>query len=108
LHRRATQEDTRVELVTLRVDAAGLFPPLQLPELPPGGNPGTAIVGHQPVSFPEGGVDAPIYDRARLGAGDRIDGPAIITQLDATTLLLLGQTAEVHSLGSLVMLDRSP
>jgi hypothetical protein len=41
---------------------------------------------------------APIYDRARLGAGDHIDGPAIITQLGATTLLLLGQTAEIHPL----------
>jgi hypothetical protein len=41
---------------------------------------------------------APIYDRARLGAGDHIDGPAIITQLGATTFLLLGQTAEIHPL----------
>ena len=80
----------------------------QLPELPPGGNPGAAIVGRQPISFAEGRIDAPIYDRARLGAGDHIDGPAITAQLDATTLLLPGQTAEVHPLGSLVVHDRSP
>jgi N-methylhydantoinase A len=102
------QEDAPVELVTLRVDAAGVFPPPQLPELPAGGNPGAAIVGYQPLSFAEGRIEAPIYDRARLGAGDHIDGPAIITQLDATTLLLLGQTAEIHPLGSLVVHDRSP
>jgi hypothetical protein len=33
-------------------------------------------------------MDAPIYDRARLGTGDLITGPAILTQLDATTLRL--------------------
>ncbi|MBO0736739.1 MAG: hydantoinase/oxoprolinase family protein [Alphaproteobacteria bacterium] len=101
------QEDTPVELVTLRVDAAGVFPPPQLPDLPPGGNPGAAIVGHQAIWFAEDRVDAPIYDRARLGAGDRIGGPAIITQLDATTLLLPDQTAEAHPLGSLVVRDQS-
>src|SRR5690349_14624721 len=47
-----------------------------------------------PVDIPltDGRIEAPIYDRAQLGAGDHIDGPAIITQLGATTLLLLGQT----------------
>jgi N-methylhydantoinase A len=102
------QEDTPVEIVTLRVDAAGVFPPPQLPQLPPGGNRDAAIVGRQPVWLAEGRVDAPIYDRPRLGTGDRIDGPAIITQLDATTLLLPHQTAEVQPLGSLVVHDRSP
>jgi hypothetical protein len=38
----------------------------------PGGNPRAAIVGHQRISFAEGRGDASIYDRARLGAGDRI------------------------------------
>jgi N-methylhydantoinase A len=82
------QEDTPVELVTLRVDALGILPHPQLPELPPGGNPGAAIVGHQPVALAAGRTEAPTYDRARLGAGDRVRGPAILTQLDATTLLL--------------------
>jgi hypothetical protein len=59
------QEDTPVELVTLRVDAAGVLPPLQLPELPPGGNPAAAIIGRQPITFVECRADAPIYDRAR-------------------------------------------
>jgi hypothetical protein len=35
--------------VTLRVDALGMFPPPQLPELPPGGDPAAAIVRHQPI-----------------------------------------------------------
>ena len=36
-------------------------------------------------------------------AGDRIDGPAIIDQFDATTVLLAGQTATVDDTGTLVI-----
>ncbi len=97
------QEDTPVEIVTLRVDAIGVFAQPQPLELPPGGDPRAAIVGHQPMALTGGRVNAPIYDRARLGTGDRIAAPAIVTQLDATTLLLPGQTAEVHRFGSLVI-----
>lgn len=98
------QPDTPVEIVTLRVDAYGVFPPPLMPELPRGGDPGDAIVGRQPVAFfADGRIETPIYDRTRLGAGAVITGPAIVTQLDATTLLLPGQTAEVHPLGCLVV-----
>jgi N-methylhydantoinase A len=100
------QQDTPVEIVTLRVDAIGLFPPPHLPELPQGGAPDAAILGHQSVAWAEGRADTPIYDRARLGAGDHIAGPAILTQLDATTLLLPGQTAEVQRCGALLVRDR--
>jgi N-methylhydantoinase A len=102
------QEDTPVEIVNLRVDALGVFPRPQLPELPRGGEPDAAIVGHQPIALASGPAAAPIYDRARLGAGDRIAGPAILTQLDATTLLLPGQTAEVHRFAALVIRDGAP
>ncbi len=97
------QEDTPVEIVTLRVDAEGTFPPPNLPELPDGGWLGDAITGELSIAFAEGRRTAPVYDRARLGAGDRIAGPAVLTQLDATTLLLPNQTAEVHRLGSLIV-----
>ena len=46
---------------------------------------------------------APIYDRRCLGAGARIEGPAIVRQLDSTTVLFPGQTAEVHSYGSMIV-----
>jgi N-methylhydantoinase A/oxoprolinase/acetone carboxylase beta subunit len=61
---------------------------------------------HQLIALATVRADAPIYDRARLGAGDRITGPAILTQLDATAPLLPGQTAEVHRFGSLVVYDQ--
>ena len=47
-----------------------------------------------------------MYDRARLLAGHRIAGPAVIEQFDATTLLLPGQEATVDDLGFLVIRER--
>jgi N-methylhydantoinase A len=45
----------------------------------------------------------PLYDRARLEAGMQIVGPAIIEQLDSTTLVFPGQRAEVQEYGNLVI-----
>lgn len=93
--------------MTFRVDALGVVPQPQLPELPRGGDPDAAIVGYPPIALATGRMDAPIYDRARLGTGDLITGPAILTQLDATTLLLPDQTAQAHRFGGLVVHDQS-
>ncbi len=97
------QEDTPVEIVTLRVDARGVFPAPALRELPPAGPLEAARLGTQAVFFEAGPVQAAIYARDRLGAGARIDGPAILTQLDATTLLLPGQSGVVDRFGNLIV-----
>jgi hypothetical protein len=38
-----------------------------------------------------------------LSGGALLEGPAIVKQLDATTMLLPGQTANVHKFGSLIV-----
>ena len=45
----------------------------------------------------------PVYEREDLGAGDRFGGPALITQLDATTLVRPGWTVTVHESGALLL-----
>ena len=95
--------DMPIEIVTLRVDAVGLLPPVTRHALVPRGPATDAIVGQQNIAFADGTIEVPVYDRNRLGAGARIDGPAVITQLDATTLLLPGQAAEVEPYGSLIV-----
>jgi N-methylhydantoinase A len=42
-----------------------------------------------------------------MGAGDRCDGPAIVTQLDATTLVPPGWSGTMHESGVLVLQRRS-
>ena len=98
------QEDTPVEIVTLRVDARGVFPAPALRELPPAGPLEEARLWDRRPCFLEAGpAEAAIYARDRLGAGARIDGPAILTQLDATTLLLPGQSGVVDRFGNLIV-----
>jgi N-methylhydantoinase A len=63
------------------------------------------------VVFPEAGgaLDCAVYDRARLCAGNVIAGPAIVEQMDTTTLLPPGSRAEVDRLGNLlVTLEATP
>jgi len=40
-------------------------------------------------------VSCPVYDRERLAAGNCIAGPAIVEQMDATTLIVPGAGATV-------------
>ena len=47
----------------------------------------------RPVYFSGDWVDTPIFRRTGLCTGQRIDGPAIIEQLDSTTLIGPGQNA---------------
>ena len=99
------QPDTPVEFVTLRVEARGEFPALAPPRLPPAGPLAEARTGTQTVCFQQGRAEAAIYARSRLGAGARIEGPAILTEADATTLLLCGQRGVVDDFGNLIVSD---
>jgi N-methylhydantoinase A len=65
----------------------------------------TAIAGERDVWLAETEkfVACPVYDRERLGPGHRIAGPAIVEQMDATTLLLAGQTATVDPYLNLIV-----
>jgi N-methylhydantoinase A len=97
--------ESAIELVTLRVEAEGKVPPPVRTALPPGS--GAMPVGQQQLHDPSGVLDAAVYQRAELGAGDRFGGPAIVTQLDATTLVAPGWQAEMLASGAL-LLRRDP
>ncbi|HEV7265358.1 MAG TPA: hydantoinase B/oxoprolinase family protein [Falsiroseomonas sp.] len=57
------------------------------------------------VSLFSGGAaqDAPVFDREALHAGDRIAGPALIREANATTVVEPGWTAEVTTLNHLLL-----
>ena len=59
--------------------------------------------GHHTVHFASGTTQVPLFNRAAFGAGDRFVGPAIISQLDATTLVLPNWAGEVHPSGAIVL-----
>ncbi|HEY2873966.1 MAG TPA: hydantoinase/oxoprolinase family protein, partial [Reyranella sp.] len=93
--------DAPIELVTLRVEATGRMPEPPRPTLAKGS--GARMTGQFPVHFDSGLAQVPLYDRASLGAGDFIAGPAIVSQLDATTLVLPGWSGTVHPSGAILL-----
>ena len=101
------QEDTPVEIVTFRVDARGVFPPPRVLDLARSGPICDALLGTQTIHLAEGPAPCPLYSRAKLGQGARIDGPAILVQLDATTLILPGQSGTVDRFGNLLIAEAS-
>ena len=99
-------EGEAVQLVTFRVEAAGLVQKAGLPGHADAGPDATsAVMGTREVWLPEtGGFTAcPVYDRERLRAGNRFTGPAIVEQMDATTVVLPGMTAYVEPTLNLIL-----
>jgi N-methylhydantoinase A len=71
------------------------------------GNPAASLAeaktGSRPVWFDGGWVETPVYARERLPLGAQFDGPAIIEQLDATTVVEPGNRVERDAFGNLVL-----
>lgn len=93
--------DAQIELVTIRVEAVGATEPIKVPVLDPSARPDP--LQSQIVHWPGGKRETPIYDRASLGAGNGISGPAILIQLDTTCIIPPGWIARVHGSGALVL-----
>ncbi len=92
------------ELVTVRATASGPRPDFAAATLEEGGtDPKAAKLSDHEVWIDGATVKAVIYDRALLHAGNVIEGAAVITEMDSTTLVLPGHTATVHSSGSLLI-----
>jgi len=85
-----------VELVNLRAVGTGAVEKVNFPRFESAGpNPGAAVVEQHRVFFDGGFLNTNIYDRAKLAAGNRVTGPAVITQTDSTTLIHPGHVGEV-------------
>jgi N-methylhydantoinase A len=81
-----------VELVNLRARAAGRVDLPDLPEQDEGAEDASAAL-----------VEPGLYDRARLAPGMVVTGPAVVTQYDATTLVLAGHAARVDRFHNLLI-----
>lgn len=99
--------DEPVQVVAFRLTALGEPESLVLPPLPAAARPepDEARVGERSVYFDEtaGFVTTPIYRRERLRAGHRVGGPAVIEQMDSTTVIPPGQDALVDAHANLLV-----
>jgi len=109
LHRQTygqAAEAEDAEIVTFRLQAEVEVPRYEIAPLPAGdGNAARARKGERQVFdvARDAFVTAGLYDRDRLAPGDVIEGPAIIDQFDATTVMLAGQTLRVDRSATLVI-----
>ncbi len=88
-----------VEIMNYRVTARGQLHPPPAPISAAAAAPDDAKpTGTRPVYFTaEAAMPTPVYDRTILAPGQSIHGPAVIEQLDATTLLYPGDTLRVDA-----------
>jgi N-methylhydantoinase A len=96
--------DTPHEIVNLRAVALGRSLDLPAAELPKGdGNPAAAKMRDHTLWMDGKEQAAVIYDRAKLRQGDIIPGPAIVVEMDSTTLIETGCVATVDAVGNILI-----
>jgi N-methylhydantoinase A len=92
------------ELVTARATVSGPRPEVASITLEEGGIDPSGAERSKHTIFVDGeNIEAIIYDRNRLKAGNVVTGAAVITEMDSTTLVLPGHSATVHPHGSLLI-----
>jgi N-methylhydantoinase A len=91
------------EIVTFRLSAYGEVAKPVLPALRAGGALEAARSGERSVAFDGAFHATPIFDRARLPASAAIEGPAIIEEPGAGTLVPPGFRAALDGFGNLVL-----
>jgi N-methylhydantoinase A len=102
-------ETEPVELVSLRLISYGLVPQAKLsPSKPTGRKVNDAKTGERKVYFGKqhGMLNCQIYRRDLLDPGHRISGPAIVEQLDTTTVIHPEQEAAVDDYRNLIMKEK--
>ena len=96
--------DAPHELVTMRAVVQGPEPLVKAESLEKGGkDPSAALVETTFVYVDGADHAAGVYDRTKLQAGNVITGPAIVAQMDATTLILPGHAGEVDPTGCILI-----
>ena len=101
-----------VEIVTLRVTAAGQVGQVKMQPRPDGGGDDNtsglddALLERRPVYFDEtaGFVECPIYRRESLPPASELDGPAILEGMDSTVVINPGWRARIDEYGNCILI----
>ena len=97
-------DETPHEIVNVRAVALGKSADVAPPAIEKGdADPSDAKTRDHQLYMDGRMQDAAIYDRALLKAGNRVAGPAIVTEMDSTTLVHSGCEALVDDHGNLII-----
>ena len=102
LERYGVEDKDPVEIAVYRVVGRGPAGDIALPEMAAAGGGGSET-GRRRAWFGGRWRETAIHDRARLAAGDRVSGPAIVEEAGATALVPPGFAATAHPSGSLIL-----
>jgi len=92
------------ELVNLRASVQGRGITIDRPVLKKGGpDPKAAAVGKQKTYMDGKDYNATVYDRAKLKAGNKVMGPAIVMEMDSTTVILPRHYGLVDNYGNILI-----
>lgn len=88
--------DDPIQIINFNLTAIGTIskPNVVIGEMA-GKDASKAVIGKRLVSADNSFVEYKLYDRDKLEPGNVIDGPAIIEQMDSTTIILPGQSGNV-------------
>jgi N-methylhydantoinase A len=89
------RDDTSVDIYRLNLRAVGVVPKAEFREHTGDGRPPDPVTRRTAWFEGTGPIDTPVYRRDHLHAGTRLDGPAVVEQLDSTTVVAPGAAAEV-------------
>lgn len=89
-----------IEVVQMRLVASE---PVELPQLRASPPVGEAGAGARTAWFGNAFVQVPVFDRTRMGAGSRVEGPALIDMPEATVVVRPGWRGNIDTCGTLVL-----
>jgi N-methylhydantoinase A len=98
------RQSSPIEFVNFRLTGLGAVRKPELRRIASNGKAASALKGTRSVDFDElGRHESRIYERALLGAGAELEGPAIIEEPAASTVVFPGQKLRVDGLGNLIV-----
>jgi N-methylhydantoinase A len=95
--------EQKIELVNFCVSGFGLIERPEIPKLAGRGTSTPARKSVRPVYFDGAFHDTPVYDRAVLPAGFRLEGPAVVEEFGSTTVVFPAQQLDVDPRGILIV-----
>jgi N-methylhydantoinase A len=98
------RQDSGIEFVNFRLTGFGAVAKPELRRIASNGDAGAAIKGTRDVDYDEfGREESRIYERGRLPAGLKIEGPAVVEEPAASTVVFPGQALHVDEYGNLIV-----
>ncbi len=99
-----TAPDEPVEIVSWRLRGVGRVPPVDLPKFKStGARLADAVRETRSARFGGRDLECPVYQRERLDVGVTFEGPAIVDQLDCTTVVPPGEPVRVDEYRNLII-----